>query len=330
MNVVDTTAPVITLLGNAIETVEVGTPYNDAGATAADTVDGDLTASIVTGGLPIDTSAVGNHTVTYDVSDSSGNAAVQVTRTVNVVDTTAPVITLLGNAIETVEVGAVYNDAGATAADAVDGDLTANIVTGGLPIDTSAVGNHTVTYDVSDSSGNAAVQVTRTVNVVDTTPPVITLLGNAIETVEVGAVYNDAGATAADAVDGDLTASIVTGGLPIDTSAVGSHTVTYDVSDSSGNAAVQVTRTVNVVDTTPPVITLLGNAIESVEVGTPYNDAGATANDAADGDLTANIVTGGLPIDTSAVGSHTVTYDVSDSSGNAAVQVTRTVNVVDS
>ena len=43
----------------------------------------------------------------------------------------------------------------------MDGDLTASIVTGGLPIDTSVVGNHTVTYDVSDSSGNAAVQVTR-------------------------------------------------------------------------------------------------------------------------------------------------------------------------
>ena len=176
--------------------------------------------------------------MTYDVSDSSGNAAVQVTRTVNVVDTTPPVITLLGNAIETVEVGAVYNDAGATAADTVDGDLTANIVTGGLPIDTSAVGSHTVTYDVSDSSGNAAVQVTRIVNVVDTTSPVITLLGNAIETLEVGTLYNDAGATAADTVDGDLTASIVTGGLPIDTSAVGNHTVTYDVTDLSGNPAV--------------------------------------------------------------------------------------------
>ena len=32
--------------------------------------------------------------MTYNVKDSSNNAAVQVTRTVNVVDTTAPVITL--------------------------------------------------------------------------------------------------------------------------------------------------------------------------------------------------------------------------------------------
>ncbi|MDX1703807.1 MAG: DUF5011 domain-containing protein, partial [Altererythrobacter ishigakiensis] len=39
---VDTTAPVITLLGNATVTIEVGSSYSDAGATAADNQDGDL------------------------------------------------------------------------------------------------------------------------------------------------------------------------------------------------------------------------------------------------------------------------------------------------
>jgi hypothetical protein len=42
----------------------------------------------------------------------------QVTRTVNVTDTTAPVITRLGNATVVVECGDVYADAGATALDA--------------------------------------------------------------------------------------------------------------------------------------------------------------------------------------------------------------------
>ena len=36
------------------------------------------------------------YTVRYNVSNSSGNAALEVTRTVNVVDTTVPVIALLG------------------------------------------------------------------------------------------------------------------------------------------------------------------------------------------------------------------------------------------
>ena len=40
------------------------------------------------------------------------------------------------------------------------------------------------------------------------------------------------------------------------------------LSDASGNAATEVTRTVNVVDTTIPVITLTGTAIVTIEVGT--------------------------------------------------------------
>jgi len=75
--------------------------------------------------------------------------------------------------------------------------LTARIAVAGLPIDTGAVGGpFTITYNVSDGAGNPAVEVTRTVNVVDTTPPVISLLGSANVSIEVGSVYADAGATA--------------------------------------------------------------------------------------------------------------------------------------
>jgi YD repeat-containing protein len=250
---VDTTPLVISLLGSASVSVEVGSAYADAGATASDTVDGDLTSGIVTTGLPVDTSAVGGpFTITYNVSDGSGNPAVEVTRTVNVVDTAVPVVSLLGSASVSIEVGSTYADAGATASDSVDGDLTSSIVATGLPINTTAVGGpFTITYNVSDGEGNPAVEVTRTVNVVDTTIPVISLVGSANVSVEVGSTYADAGATALDSVDGDLTSSIVTTGLPVDTSAVGGpFTITYNVSDGAGNPAVEVTRTVNVVDTT--------------------------------------------------------------------------------
>ncbi len=95
------------------------------------------------------------------------NAATQVSRTVVVEaaapsDTTAPVITLLGDASVTVAVGATYSDAGASAIDDTDGDLTASIVTVN-GVDTSAAGTYTVTYNVSDAAGNAATQVSRTV-----------------------------------------------------------------------------------------------------------------------------------------------------------------------
>ena len=83
----DTTAPVITLVDDSSMTIEVGSTYVEPGATATDNVDGDLTQSIDIGGN-VDTSTVGDYTITYNVTDSSGNAATQVTRTVSVVDTT--------------------------------------------------------------------------------------------------------------------------------------------------------------------------------------------------------------------------------------------------
>mgnify|MGYP003324004749 CR=1 FL=1 len=79
----DTTAPVITLVGDTDITIYSGNPYTDAGATASDNVDGDITSSIsVTN--PVDPNTVGTYTITYNVSDSAANAATQVTRTVNV------------------------------------------------------------------------------------------------------------------------------------------------------------------------------------------------------------------------------------------------------
>ena len=89
--VLDTTAPVITLVGdNPVEVYE-GDTYTDAGATASDDVDGDITASIVVVN-PVDTSVIGEYTVTYNVSDAAGNAATEVTRTVNVVADPCPVV----------------------------------------------------------------------------------------------------------------------------------------------------------------------------------------------------------------------------------------------
>ncbi|MDA8850528.1 DUF5011 domain-containing protein, partial [Flavobacteriaceae bacterium] len=253
----------------------------------------------------------------------------------NVVDTTIPVITLTGTAIVTIEVGTAYVDGGATATDNYDDDtaLSSNIIAVNT-VDTAIVASYTVTYNASDASGNAATEVIRTVNVVDTTIPVITLTGTAIVTIEVGTAYVDGGATATDNYDDDttLTASIVTDVSTVDTQTVGSYTVTYNVSDASGNAATEVTRTVNVVDTTIPVITLEGESSVTVEVGTAYVDGGATATDNYDDDttLTASIVTDVSTVDTQTVGSYTVTYNVSDASGNTAVEVTRTVIVEDS
>ena len=180
---------------------------------------------------------------------------------------------------------------------------------------------------IRDRSGNAAASVVRTVRVLDEVAPVITLKGEQSVTVNVGENYEDAGATANDDVDGDITQSIEITGLII-TGTPGVYTLTYNVKDKSGNAAASVVRTVRVVDEVAPVITLKGEQSVTVNVGENYEDAGATANDDVDGDITQSIEITGLII-TGTPGVYTLTYNVKDKSGNAAASVVRTVRVVD-
>jgi hypothetical protein len=79
-------------------------------------------------------------------------------------------------------------------------------------------------------------------------------------------------------------------------------------------------------DLTPPTLSLRGSATVNVLIGTPYTDEGAFALDDVDGDLTP-LVVAASNVDTQKLGIYTVTYSVSDKSGNAAKSVSRTVNV---
>jgi len=325
VNVVDTTVPEITLIGDELIKIIVGTEYEDAGATAEDNYDGDITTEINTTN-EVDFNSIGTYTISYNVSDSSGNEATEVTRIVEVLppDTEAPVITLLGDATLEIEVGSDYVDEGATAEDDFDGDISTQIVVENLP-DTSVLGTYIITYNVQDAAGNEAQEVIRAVDVVDTTIPVINLKGNQTETIEVNSSYVDAGATASDNYDGVITANIVKEGI-VNENEVGSYLITYDVSDSSGNKAEQVTRIVNVVDTTKPLITLNGDPFILVETGNNYSDPGATATDNYDGDITSNIVTIN-PVEINAPNTYIVTYNVTDRNNNSALEVTREVKV---
>ncbi len=327
--ITDNTAPVITLIGSSSISHTLGNSYTDDGATALDNTDGDLTSSIAIVN-PVDINVAGTYIITYNVSDAAGNAATEVTRTVSVSsDPTIPVITLLGDATVSHSQGAVYADAGATATDD-SGDLTLSIVVGGDTVNnTTVVGTYTITYNVTDNVGNAATEVTRTVNVIsDTTPPTITLIGGDFSQDVNGPAYNDAGATAIDDSDGDITANIVVGGDTVDITTVGTYTITYNVSDAAGNAATEVTRTVTITaDSTPPTITLNGGNVTQEVGGAAYSDAGATAVDSIDGVLTGSIVVGGDTVDVNIAGVYTITYNVSDAAGNAATEVTRTVTI---
>ena len=88
----DTEAPVITVQGNSPATISVGDTYGDLGALVSDNRDNNLgIEGSVDGGawgdisaIVVDTSAAGEHIVTYRATDQAGNVGTA-TRTVNVV-----------------------------------------------------------------------------------------------------------------------------------------------------------------------------------------------------------------------------------------------------
>jgi beta-glucosidase len=154
-------------------------------------------------------------------------------------DTTAPVITLNGSASIQINEGEAYEELGASAQDNLDGSVDV-VVSGEVG---SEPGVYTVTYSATDAAGNTS-QVTREVTVlaVDTTPPVITLLGDAAIQITTDQTFNDPGATATDDTDGtiDVAVSGDVGSEP------GVYTLTYTATDSAGNSS-EVTRSVTVV-----------------------------------------------------------------------------------
>jgi hypothetical protein len=119
----------------------------------------------------------------------------------------------------------------------------------------------------------------------DLTPPVLVLTPPLRVTVEaVLGSFREPGFTAFDFIDGNVTSRVV----PVNSvniSAPGVYNITYLSSDLSFNE-ISAIRTVDVVDSTPPVLTLLGRSNDTVDFGLPYNDLGVEARDAVDGLLT--------------------------------------------
>lgn len=173
---------------------------------------------------------LGSYTITYTAEYGKHTATAQFV--VEVVDTTAPVITLMNDPDSKTLPGEKYIEEGYSAYDAFDGDLTDRVQ--------RMVVDNVVYYKVTDSSGNVC-QIERPIVYADVVAPELILLGNATIVVNEGESFEEPGYEATDDVDGDLTGAVIVSG-EYDTSNAGTYTITYTVTDAGGNTA-QVKRT---------------------------------------------------------------------------------------
>ncbi|MFL2914388.1 MAG: BspA family leucine-rich repeat surface protein [Opitutales bacterium] len=311
----DRTAPQLVLIGESEMIHEAGTLFIDPGATWTDDRDG---SGDVGSQTSFDSGTPGIYSISYEFSDTSGNPAQPITRTIYVIDLTPPSLSLIGEAIIRIEAGTDYLDAGAIWTDAVDGNGT--LLAKG-EVKTLVPGLYVLRYDYTDESGNQSETLTRTVIVKDTTPPMITLNGSSEISIEAGSEYQDEGASWTDIVDGT---GALTGQGEVKTLVPGVYQLTYSKTDSAGNQSETVSRTVVVKDTTPPVITLNGSSEIRIEAGTEYQDEGATWSDIVDG---TGALIGQGEVNTEVPGLYQVVFTIADQVGNRAEKVTRIVTV---
>ena len=318
VTVEDTTAPAVTVPSPI--TVEATGPAGataEFAATATDLVNGDIDATCSPGSGS--TFPLGTTSVTCSATDGHDNTG-SATFNVTVQDTTAPDLTVPANL--TVEAtgpsGAAVTFA-ASAVDLVDGPVTpvCSVESGA----TLSLGSHQVDCTATDSRDNSVMK-SFAVFVVDTTAPVVSRPGNvtAEATGPTGAAVSYGAATAADLVDGDLTATCTPASGS--TFAIGATTVTCSATDAHQNTG-SASFSVTVQDTTPPAISWVdGPADQGFYIfGSVPAAPTCTATDLVSGDVPCT-VTGY----SNAVGAHTVTATATDGKGNKAT-ATRDYNV---
>lgn len=195
----------------------------------------------------IDNTKVGTYKVVYTLKTKKNKVVKE--RVVKIVDNEKPSINLTGSGHACP--GQVYVEEGYQALDNYDGDITDKVKT--------AVKDNYITYYVKDSSDNQRI-VKRPIIYMDKEAPKIALIGEGIINIYVGDEYKEPGYIITDNCDNEVSNKIsVTG--DINTNQVGRYTLTYSVTDNSGNNTV-VTREINVIEPyTPPAIDGRGKTI---------------------------------------------------------------------
>jgi Ca2+-binding RTX toxin-like protein len=252
------------------------------------------------------TFSFGSTTVTWTVTDTSSNIS-QATQVVTLVDTTLPEIFAPTN---------IVAEATGLSSTMVElGEATAHDIMGIAsvtehPLRFFVLGETTITWTATDTSGNSA-SATQTVTIVDTTSPSITAPGS----ITMEAASSDSNiVTLGNPVSSDLVDIPSISNNAPDLFPLGETIVTWTATDTSGNSA-SATQTVTIVDTTSPELIMPEDIMigafaleKQVEIGE------AQVNDLAGSILT---ITNDAP-NSFPLGDTVVTWNVSDEFGNSA------------
>jgi hypothetical protein len=245
----------------------------------------------------VDKSKVGAYTVSYTCSDLSGNAATAVARTVNVVDSTKPVLSITTG---------VRHQEDASRLGQASYDANGNI-------DDLFVIQHSSGYTADVQHLQRLTTKESGFTCTDTCD------GSLTDDVTVGIHTGSC--------DGDQISLNLSDDLLMQPK---NYYIKYTCADKTGNA-VSKCRTIEVADKTKPVITVVGQDLMTSEASATevYADKGAICSDQVDGLIPEKIQVTGAVVDLAVPDSYTVTYNCKDSANNEAIPINRIVKVED-
>jgi hypothetical protein len=316
VTVVDSLKPsLVTLSAISVNADADVCSYASSQLTAPAALDNCSVASVVASPASL---ALGANTVTWTVTDGSGNIETS-TQIVTVVDSQIPTIATLDAISVNADSGVcTYESSQLTAPKAIDNCSVASVVASPASL---VLGSNTVTWTVTDGSGLTETSI-QIVTVVDSQNPTIATLNPISVNADSGVcTYASSQLTAPTAADNCSVASVLASPSSLD---LGANTVTWTVTDGSGLTATSA-QTVTVVDIQKPTIAVLDVVVSAnascnatgVDLGTP------TTTD----NCSVALVTNNAPT-TFPLGDTTVTWTVTDGSGNTAT-TTQLVTVKD-
>ncbi|MFT5723140.1 MAG: hypothetical protein ACI9JN_000249 [Bacteroidia bacterium] len=334
-------SPIISINGSVDTTINVLSTYQDEGAKAYDAEDGNISAAIVVSGS-YDTYVIGKYFLLYTITDSDGNMD-SVTRTLRVVDTEKPVIKNdEANKSQAcwkvqVQLQSVFVDRTIPSDNYSNGiygpiftyEISPANAQGDADVDTRTKGITTVTYTVTDESGNVTSQcIAYDVRDFQNTP-LYGFQGEGDTTMIHVNQHWSSRMRYIDSINGNITSSLLRT-TNLNTNSLGDYWVKYLLINARGER-LEKTITLLVRDLTAPIISGKKEGVVQILINSTYKymdlinindnyDATATLFDSLEVLYD--------DIDVSTLGLYGTVFQVTDSSGNKSSPFTMYMEVV--
>ncbi len=318
VTVIDNEDPTIAAPANVTVNVDAGT-CGATGVVLGTPIVGDNCSATSNYDAPV-TFSLGMTTVTWTAIDGSGNTATA-TQTVTVIDNENPTITAPTNVTVNVDAGSC-EATGVALGTPTTGDNCSSSYNNDAPTN-FPLGTTTVTWTVTDGSGNTTTD-TQTVTVVDNEDPTITAPANVTVNVDAGSC-EATGVALGTPTTNDNCSSGYSNNAPLNFP-LGTTTVTWTVTDGSGNSATD-TQSVTVIDNENPTITAPADVTVNVDAGSCEATGVALGTPTTSDNCSVASVTNNSA-EPYPLGTTTITWTVVDGSGNTTT-ATQTVTVVD-